>query len=121
MKANTHNHIEQAASEPLPPGIAEHKQVDYQNLDNLTAALDGVGVVLSFILPFADKDNVAQKNLIDACIKAGVRRFAPSEWALYVQSSWESSTLPANKMPALPTRRIRFTKCGTKSANISNL
>jgi len=53
-------------------------------LDSLTAALDGVDVVLSFILPFADKDNVAQKNLIDACIKAGVRRFAPSEWALYV-------------------------------------
>lgn len=76
--------FQQATTEPLKPGIAEHKHVDYQDLDCLTAALDGVDVVLSFILPFADKDGVAQKTLIDAAIKAGVRRFAPSEWALYV-------------------------------------
>lgn len=72
--------------QPLVPGIAEHKQVDYHDLDRLTAVLDGVDVVLSFILPFTDTDNIAQKTLIDACVKAGVRRFAPSEWAVYVGS-----------------------------------
>lgn len=66
----------------MAPGIAEHKQVDYQKVESLTAALDGVNVVLSFIVTIADKDNIAQKTLIDACIKAGVRRFAPSEWTL---------------------------------------
>ena len=44
-------------------------------------ALRNVDVVLSFILPFSDSGNIAQKTLIDACIDAGVRRFAPSEWA----------------------------------------
>ncbi|KAM7199179.1 bifunctional pinoresinol-lariciresinol reductase 2 [Rhypophila sp. PSN 637] len=68
--------------ETLDPGVDQHKQVDYHNVDTLAAALEGVNVVLSFILPYADKGNLAQKNLIDACIKAGVRRFAPSEWAL---------------------------------------
>ena len=29
-----------------------------------------------------DKDCTAQKNLIHACIDAGVKRFAPSEWAI---------------------------------------
>lgn len=79
-----YNTVQQARLEPLVPGIAEHKQVDYHDLDRLTAALDGVDVVLSFILPFTDTDNIAQKTLVDACVKAGVRRFAPSEWAVYV-------------------------------------
>ncbi|KAK2756650.1 hypothetical protein FQN54_005095 [Arachnomyces sp. PD_36] len=69
-------------TEPPKPGIAEQKHVNYEDLDCLTAALEGVEVVISFILPFADKDGLAQKTLIDASIKAGVRRFAPSEWAL---------------------------------------
>ncbi|KAI0911430.1 hypothetical protein F4823DRAFT_560885 [Ustulina deusta] len=66
----------------LPVGIADHICVDYKDLECVAAALDGVQVVLSFILPYADQDNEAQKALIDACIRAGVRRFAPSEWAM---------------------------------------
>ncbi|KAI0450351.1 hypothetical protein F5B21DRAFT_491313 [Xylaria acuta] len=65
----------------LPVGIDDHICVDYKDLKCVAAALEGVQVVLSFILPFADQDNVAQKTLIDACVSAGVRRFAPSEWA----------------------------------------
>ena len=37
--------------------------------------------MLSFIPPFFDPENTAHKNLIDASIEAGVKRFAPSEWA----------------------------------------
>lgn len=65
-------------------GIADHICVDYTDLTCLVAALEGVQVVISFILPFADEENVAQRTLIDACIQAGVRRFAPSEWATWV-------------------------------------
>jgi hypothetical protein len=39
--------------------------------------------VLSFIAPTVQAGS-AQKSSIDASIKAGVRRFAPSEWATYV-------------------------------------
>ncbi|OCK76061.1 NAD(P)-binding protein [Lepidopterella palustris CBS 459.81] len=40
----------------------------------------GVDAILSFIVVYRDPGNVAQKNLIDAAIEAGVMRFAPSEW-----------------------------------------
>ncbi|KAK2779716.1 NmrA-like family protein [Colletotrichum kahawae] len=45
----------------------------------------GVETVLSFVSGPADPTNTSQsdtqKNLKDACIQAGVKRFAPSEWA----------------------------------------
>ena len=43
--------------------------------------LRGVHTVLSFIVTALDPGNVSQKNLIDAAIRVGVKRFAPSEWA----------------------------------------
>ncbi|KAH6876413.1 hypothetical protein B0T10DRAFT_540968 [Thelonectria olida] len=56
--------------------------VDYDNPDSLAQALRGVDTVLSFIAAF-DPETFArvQKNLIDACVANGVKRFAPSEWA----------------------------------------
>jgi len=55
--------------------------VDYSDKAALVNALEGVDTVLSFIITFNDPNNQSQINLIDACIEAGVRRFAPSEWA----------------------------------------
>lgn len=52
-------------------------EVDYSNVQALTSALQGVDVVLSFVA-----DGPAQKALISAAVAAGVRRFAPNEWAL---------------------------------------
>jgi hypothetical protein len=40
-----------------------------------------VHTVLSFIHVQSDPGNINQKNLIKAAIEAGVKRFAPSEWA----------------------------------------
>ncbi|KMP07123.1 hypothetical protein CIRG_06804 [Coccidioides immitis RMSCC 2394] len=59
------------------PGIAV-KRVDYKNRDELVDSLKGVNTVLSFVSN--DPESKTQKALIDACIAAGVRRFAPSEW-----------------------------------------
>ncbi|KAH7073162.1 hypothetical protein FB567DRAFT_537185 [Paraphoma chrysanthemicola] len=63
-------------------GAVKHVHVDYTDTHGLTAVLMGTDVVLSF-LASVDFDAAikAQKNLIDASIKAGVRRIAPSEWA----------------------------------------
>ncbi|KAL4987423.1 NAD(P)-binding protein [Aspergillus falconensis] len=59
-----------------------------------TEAIDlaalGVNVVQ---VDYNDKDMLtgpAQKNLIDACIKAGVKRFAPSEWATYWNTAYSN-------------------------------
>ncbi|KAK0662035.1 hypothetical protein QBC41DRAFT_32826 [Cercophora samala] len=54
---------------------------DYDDLNGLCKTLQGVDTVLSFIVTHSDPGNVAQKNLIDASVRAGVKRFAPSEWA----------------------------------------
>jgi hypothetical protein len=57
-------------------------QVDYHDLPSLTEALRGFDTCLSFLIAHTDAGNTTQKNLIAACIAAGVRRFAPNEWAI---------------------------------------
>lgn len=59
-------------------------KVDYLDKQQLTQVLRGMHTVLSFITVVKDLGNRAQINLIDACVEVGVKRFAPSEWALYV-------------------------------------
>ncbi|KAK6527296.1 hypothetical protein TWF281_010483 [Arthrobotrys megalospora] len=67
-------------SEPLPPGVTQVK-ANYEDVDGLVKSLEGVHTVLCFIVSQMDPGNVSQKNLIDAAIKASVKRYAPSEWA----------------------------------------
>lgn len=59
-------------------------QADYEDKESLVRALEGIEVVLSFITTQTDPGNQSQKNLIDASIQAGVKRFAPGEWTGYV-------------------------------------
>ncbi|UPK97495.1 hypothetical protein LCI18_008430 [Fusarium solani-melongenae] len=66
-------------SDTSPSGVKWIK-ADYQDPAQLKAVLKGVDTVLSFIVAHLDVGGVAQKHLIDACVAAGVRRFAPSEW-----------------------------------------
>ncbi|KAF3062434.1 hypothetical protein GL218_03376 [Daldinia childiae] len=56
------------------------RRVNYENRDELVTVLRGIDTVLSFIQLLQDPGNKAQKNLIDAAVIAGVKRFAPSEW-----------------------------------------
>lgn len=63
------------------PGVL-YKKVDYNNLESLTSDLHGFDVCLSFLIVHLDVENIVQKNLIHACIAAGVKRFAPAEWGI---------------------------------------
>ena len=54
--------------------------VDYDDKRGLTEALRGIHTLLSFVQILSDVDQKSQKNLIDAAISAGVKRFAPSEY-----------------------------------------
>lgn len=56
-------------------------KADYEDVKGLEDALQGVHTLLCFITPQSDPGNTAQRNLIDAAVKAGVKRYAPSEWA----------------------------------------
>ncbi|KAK0647978.1 hypothetical protein B0T16DRAFT_407537 [Cercophora newfieldiana] len=68
-----------APSDGAPVGVTWVK-VNYESVDDLADALQGVDTVLSFIVVHMDPMNTSQKNLINAAVRAGVRRFAPSEW-----------------------------------------
>jgi hypothetical protein len=65
------------------PGVIS-RLVNYDNSMELVDALQGIHTVLSFIQVLSDPGGKSQKNLIDAAIVAGVKRFAPSEWGRYV-------------------------------------
>ncbi|TLD20485.1 hypothetical protein PspLS_08683 [Pyricularia sp. CBS 133598] len=71
-------------TEPAQDGVTWF-HADYKDTSQLASLLQGVHTVLSFVIsstsmtggtPKSDE----QKNLIDAAIQAGVKRFAPSEW-----------------------------------------
>ncbi|KAI0206803.1 hypothetical protein F4808DRAFT_454721 [Astrocystis sublimbata] len=64
---------------PIPAGI-KWRPVDYHNKEALVEALQGMHTVLSFVQLLSDPEQTAQRNLIDAAIIAGVKRFAPSEY-----------------------------------------
>ncbi|PVI04216.1 NAD(P)-binding protein [Periconia macrospinosa] len=67
-------------TEKLAPGVTS-VQTDYKNEEELVKTLQGVNTVLCFIVSQSDPGSVSQKVLINAAVKAGVKRYAPSEWA----------------------------------------
>jgi uncharacterized protein YbjT (DUF2867 family) len=71
--------VQKPAFDGNAPGVT-WRAVNYDNKSELIEALRGIHTVLSFIQLLADPENTAQKNLIDAAIAAGVKRFAPSQW-----------------------------------------
>jgi hypothetical protein len=74
------------SSKTTLPGVS-YAQTDYTNVDELTKLFQGTHTVLSFLAAFDQESGIAaQKCMIDACVKAGVKRFAPSEWVMYIQS-----------------------------------
>jgi hypothetical protein len=65
----------------LPKDVA-WRQVDYNDKSALVDAVKSIDTMLSFLAMF-DQNEAPElhKKLIDAAIEAGVKRFAPSEWA----------------------------------------
>ncbi|RYC64224.1 hypothetical protein CHU98_g1993 [Xylaria longipes] len=69
------------------PSDVKWQAVDYNDKGALVETLRGTHTVLSFVQLLSDPDQTAQKNLIDAAIIAGVKRFAPSEYGRYYQTT----------------------------------
>jgi uncharacterized protein YbjT (DUF2867 family) len=61
------------------PGITWAK-TDYTDTKQLAQVLQGAHTLLSFVAE-EDASSPNQKRLVDAAVQAGVKRFAPSEWA----------------------------------------
>lgn len=77
------NADQELPAEGLPNGVTSVK-ADYEDEARLASALNGVHTLLCFITSQSDPGSVAQKTLINAAVKAGVKRYAPSEWASWV-------------------------------------
>ncbi|PNP41462.1 hypothetical protein TGAM01_v209472 [Trichoderma gamsii] len=56
------------------------RTVDYSNQSALVEALKGTHTLLSFLQIMYESGQESQKQLIDAAVAAGVKRFAPSEY-----------------------------------------
>ncbi|KAK2053869.1 NAD(P)-binding protein [Colletotrichum caudatum] len=68
------------SSLPTFPGVT-WIQAPYEDKAALTRILNGTQTVISFIVAHTDPGAATSKRLIAASIEAGVKRFAPSEWA----------------------------------------
>ncbi|OTA99708.1 hypothetical protein M426DRAFT_16173 [Hypoxylon sp. CI-4A] len=69
-------------------------QTNYQDKEELVRLFKGVETVLCFFAVHLDPGSLIQKRLIDAAIEAGVKRFAPSEWAAGVKLEDTLDTIP---------------------------
>ncbi|KAI1138895.1 NAD(P)-binding protein [Hypoxylon sp. FL0543] len=69
---------------PSLPGV-KWVQTTYGDKSELVSLFKGVETVLSLFPVHPDAGNATQKRLIDAAVDAGVKRFAPSEWATGVK------------------------------------
>ncbi|KAI1472630.1 NAD(P)-binding protein [Daldinia caldariorum] len=78
---------------PSLPGV-EWVQTTYEDKSELVRLFKGVETVICFLAVHLDKDNAIQKRLIDASIEAGVRRYAPSEWATGVKLESSLDAMP---------------------------
>lgn len=81
------------AQYPPIPGV-KWEQTTYEDKAELVRLFKGVEAVLSFVPVHLDPGNVMQKNLIDAAVEAGVKRFAPSEWAVGVKLESALDAIP---------------------------
>lgn len=72
--------MQEIPASSMIPGVS-YISTRYEDFNQLAKALHGVHTVLSFLVTQDDPASMAQKNLIDAAVQAGVKRFAPSEWA----------------------------------------
>ena len=57
-------------------------QTSFKDKAELVKLFEGVEVVLNFIVVNNDPGNEVSTLLVDAAVEAGVKRFAPSEWAM---------------------------------------
>ncbi|KAK2035177.1 NAD(P)-binding protein [Colletotrichum zoysiae] len=75
-------------------------QAPYEDKAALTRILTGTQTVISFIVAHTDPGAATSKRLIAASIEAGVKRFAPSEWATGTKLDEVISYVPwyANKL-----------------------
>ena len=67
---------------------AEVRATDYLDVESLASALKGVHTVISVTSAIDGTQAQIQINLVDAAVRAGCKRFAPSQWS-FGPIGWE--------------------------------
>ncbi|GJC79067.1 bifunctional pinoresinol-lariciresinol reductase [Colletotrichum liriopes] len=95
-----------SAKEGLPASV-DFKVVDYASIDSLTPALQGQDVVVSTV---SKGGLLTQPVVIDACIKAGVKRYIPSDWGSFTTDPKAHSELAVVIGPMINTQKYVIEK-----------
>ncbi|KAK2034436.1 NAD(P)-binding protein [Colletotrichum zoysiae] len=95
-----------SVKEGLPAGVV-FKVVDYASIDSLALALQGQDVAVSTV---SKGGMLTQSTAIDACIKAGVKRYIPSDWGSFTTDPAAHSELAGVLGPIFETQRYVIEK-----------
>ncbi|KAF4809431.1 hypothetical protein CGCSCA5_v011370 [Colletotrichum siamense] len=99
----------ESAKEGLPSGV-KFATVDYSSVEGLAAALRGQDAVVSTV---SKGGLLTQKTVIDASIKAGVKRYIPSDWGTFTTDPKAQRELVPVLGPMLDVQRYLAEKART--------
>ncbi|KAI8317226.1 hypothetical protein K4K59_009980 [Colletotrichum sp. SAR11_240] len=99
----------ESAKEGLPSGV-NFAKVDYSSVDDLAVALRGQDAVVSTV---SKGGLLTQKTVIDASIKAGVKRYIPSDWGTFTTDPKAQRELVPVLGPMLDVQRYLAEKART--------
>ncbi|KAF0322225.1 hypothetical protein K4K61_005297 [Colletotrichum sp. SAR11_59] len=99
----------ESAKEGLPSGV-KFATVDYSSVDDLAAALRGQDAVISTV---SKGGLLTQNTVIDASIKAGVKRYIPSDWGTFTTDPKAQRELVPVLGPMLDVQRYLAEKART--------
>ncbi|KAF4857068.1 hypothetical protein CGCSCA4_v000464 [Colletotrichum siamense] len=99
----------ESAKEGLPSGV-KFATVDYSSVDDLAAALRGQDAVVSTV---SKGGLLTQNTVIDASIKAGVKRYIPSDWGTFTTDPKAQRELVPVLGPMLDVQRYLAEKART--------
>ncbi|KAJ3950806.1 hypothetical protein N0V92_012799 [Colletotrichum tropicale] len=99
----------ESAKEGLPSGV-KFATVDYSSVDDLAAALRGQDAVVSTV---SKGGLLTQNTVIDASIKAGVKRYIPSDWGTFTTDPKAQRELVPVLGPMLEVQRYLAEKART--------
>lgn len=103
------------ANPALSAAGVDVRAVDYASVESMTAALSGVHTVLSFIGgQDASVMETSQLSLLEAAKAAGVKRFAPSEYATSTNEGIDGYIFKERVWNAVKVSDLEYTKfsCG---------
>ncbi|OHF02146.1 hypothetical protein CORC01_02426 [Colletotrichum orchidophilum] len=98
----------ESAKEGLPAGI-DFKTIDYSSTDTVATAVQGQDVIVSTV---SKGGLFTQKTVIDGAIKAGVKRYIPSDWGSFTTDPKAQIELAGLMKPMTDTQKYLKDKVG---------